>query len=129
MPKGPQGQRRPADTASAAVMVGRIATGEIEETEISSGKKGAAGGNARAGRLSSGERTAIASKAARSRWGSPEKMMGTVMTQTARKDGAASGREAVRMYPNNSLTEPVRDFESVVFNVMRANFKKPDFTK
>jgi hypothetical protein len=31
MPKGPQGQKRPADTVSAATKVAKIATGEIEE--------------------------------------------------------------------------------------------------
>jgi hypothetical protein len=31
MPKGPKGVRRPADTNAAAVMVGRIAVGEIED--------------------------------------------------------------------------------------------------
>jgi hypothetical protein len=31
MPKGPRGEKRPADVIGAAVMVGRIATGEIEE--------------------------------------------------------------------------------------------------
>jgi len=32
MPKGPQGQKRPADVIGAAVMVAKIATGEIEDT-------------------------------------------------------------------------------------------------
>ena len=32
MPKGPQGQRRPADAVGCAVQVARIATGEEEET-------------------------------------------------------------------------------------------------
>jgi len=32
MPKGPQGQKRPADAIGLAVMVGKIATGEIEDT-------------------------------------------------------------------------------------------------
>lgn len=32
MPRGPQGQRRPADVAGCAVRVARMATGEIEET-------------------------------------------------------------------------------------------------
>lgn len=37
MPKGPRGEKRPADAIGAAVMVGRIATGEIEdERELSS---------------------------------------------------------------------------------------------
>ena len=32
MPRGPKGEKRPADVIGAAVMVGRIATGEIEDT-------------------------------------------------------------------------------------------------
>jgi hypothetical protein len=35
MSKGPQGQRRPADVVGAAVMVARIATGEIEDNKKS----------------------------------------------------------------------------------------------
>ena len=31
MPRGPQGQKRPHGTVEAAVMVAKIATGEIEE--------------------------------------------------------------------------------------------------
>ena len=31
LPRGPKGEKRPADVIGAAVMVGRIATGEIEE--------------------------------------------------------------------------------------------------
>ena len=33
MPRGPQGQRRPADVVGCAVHVMKIATGEIEETK------------------------------------------------------------------------------------------------
>lgn len=32
MPKGPRGEKRPADAIGLAVMVGKIATGEIEDT-------------------------------------------------------------------------------------------------
>ena len=32
MPKGPRGEKRPADVIGAAVMVAKIATGEIEDT-------------------------------------------------------------------------------------------------
>ena len=32
MPRGPRGEKRPADVVRAAVMVGRIATGEVEDT-------------------------------------------------------------------------------------------------
>jgi hypothetical protein len=31
MPKGPKGEKRPADVIGAAVLVGKIATGEIVE--------------------------------------------------------------------------------------------------
>jgi hypothetical protein len=33
MPRGPRGEKRPADVIGAAVMVGKIATGEIEEKQ------------------------------------------------------------------------------------------------
>ena len=33
MPKGPKGQKRPADVIGAAVMVGKIATGEVVKVE------------------------------------------------------------------------------------------------
>jgi hypothetical protein len=72
MPKGPEGQRRPADTVAAAIMVAKIATGEIKERlkapsgKIRSGKAGAA---ARARKLTQEERSAIAKKAAEKRWG------------------------------------------------------------
>jgi hypothetical protein len=57
MPKGPQGQKRPADVLEAAVMVGRIATGEANETENDPGKEyarkgGLKGGKARSDALS-----------------------------------------------------------------------------
>ena len=29
MPKGPRGEKRPADVIGAAIMIGRIATGEV----------------------------------------------------------------------------------------------------
>jgi hypothetical protein len=33
MPKGPNGQKRPADAIGLAVMIGKIATGEVVEPE------------------------------------------------------------------------------------------------
>jgi hypothetical protein len=32
MPKGPRGEKRPADVIGAAIMTAKIATGEIEDT-------------------------------------------------------------------------------------------------
>ncbi len=71
MPKGPRGEKRPADVIGNAVMVARIATGEIEETiEEKSGRvrSGKAGAKARAEKLTSQERSDIARKAANARW-------------------------------------------------------------
>jgi hypothetical protein len=71
MPKGPRGEKRPADVIGAAIMVARIATGEIEDTKGKApnrAKGGKIGGNARAKALSPSKRQKIAKKAARSRW-------------------------------------------------------------
>jgi hypothetical protein len=73
MPKGPKGQKRPADVIGAAVKVMKIATGE-EPEGADNGKDKAAqslgrrGGKARAAALSKKERAAIAKKAAKARW-------------------------------------------------------------
>jgi hypothetical protein len=69
MPRGPQGQKRPADSISCAIMVARIATGEIEDS-VKSGRvrSGRAGARARARKLSPEERRKIAKKAAAARW-------------------------------------------------------------
>ncbi len=42
MPKGPKGEKRPADVVGAAVKVMKIATGEIEEDVDDDGKNKAA---------------------------------------------------------------------------------------
>jgi hypothetical protein len=72
MPKGPQGQRRPADSNARAVMVARIATGEIKETpepiKSAAAELGSRGGKARAAKLSDKKRKEIAQKAAAKRW-------------------------------------------------------------
>ena len=82
MPRGPKGEKRPADVIGAAVMVGRIATGEIEEgagAPPDDGKDPAAvalgrkGGKARAETMTQRRRTEIAKKAARTRWGKKDR--------------------------------------------------------
>ena len=61
MPKGPQGQKRPADVNARAVMIAKIATGEIEDVTTDDGKNAAAvalgrmGGKARAAGMSAKE--------------------------------------------------------------------------
>jgi hypothetical protein len=75
MPKGPKGQKRPADVIGNAVKVMQIATGEEEEEfDGTEGKDPAAqamgrkGGKARAEVLSAKKRSEIAKKAAAKRW-------------------------------------------------------------
>jgi len=74
MPKGPKGEKRPADVVGAAVKVMKIATGEIEEELDDEGKNKAAvelgrkGGAARAKKLTKKKRSEIARKAATARW-------------------------------------------------------------
>jgi hypothetical protein len=74
MPRGPKGERRPADTNAAAVMIAKIATGEMKDVTTDDGKNAAAvalgrmGGKARAEGMSAKRRKEIAKKAAASRW-------------------------------------------------------------
>ncbi len=65
MPKGPRGQKRPADAIGLAVMIGKIATGEIVEKVEPIGQPG---GLARSKALPPKRRVEIAKKAANSRW-------------------------------------------------------------
>jgi len=74
MPRGPKGEKRPADVNARAVMIAKIATGEIEDMTTDDGKNAAAvalgrmGGKARAAGMSARKRKEIARKAAKSRW-------------------------------------------------------------
>lgn len=76
MPKGPKGEKRPADVIANAIKVAKIATGEepdeIEKTDDGKDKAavslGRRGGKARAEALSPKKRAEIAKKAAAERW-------------------------------------------------------------
>jgi hypothetical protein len=75
MPKGPKGEKRPADVIGNAVKVMRIATGEESDVAPDDGKNkavqelGRMGGAARAKSMSAKRRKEIAKKAAARRWG------------------------------------------------------------
>jgi hypothetical protein len=73
MPKGPKGEKRPADVIGNAVHVMRIATGEVQEEEAALRshrvKSGRAGAEARRIKLTPEERKRIATVAAKARWG------------------------------------------------------------
>jgi len=74
VPKGPRGERRPADVIGAAVKVARISIGEEEDERESEAPRSAAaelgklGGAARAKGLTAERRKEIARKAAAGRW-------------------------------------------------------------
>jgi hypothetical protein len=72
MPRGPKGEKRPADVIGNAVHIMRIATGEVEEDLGVTPKRalgGKKGGDARAKALTPKKRSKIARKAAAARWG------------------------------------------------------------
>lgn len=72
MPKGPKGEKRPADVIGNAVMVMRIAKGEEENSLPSSIRTSfeiaKSGGNGRAEKISAKVRSEIARKATEMRW-------------------------------------------------------------
>ena len=76
MPRGPEGERRPADVSGNAAKVIRIATGDQpEDFGPDDGKDPAAkalgkkGGAARAAKMTPERRAEIAKTAAKKRWG------------------------------------------------------------
>jgi hypothetical protein len=74
VPKGPRGEKRPADAIGLAVMIGKIATGEIEdereELKSAAAQLGSKGGKKRAENMTPERRAEIARKAAAKRWAS-----------------------------------------------------------
>jgi hypothetical protein len=74
MPRGPKGERRPADVVGNAILIAKIATGEAKDGVEEDGKDKAAqalgrkGGKARAEKLTRAQRAEIAKKAAKARW-------------------------------------------------------------
>lgn len=73
MPKGPRGEKRPADAIGRAVLIGKIATGEIEDERdpiaSAAAEMGRRGGKKRAENMTPERRAEIARKAAAKRWG------------------------------------------------------------
>ena len=71
MPKGPRGESRPPDIVGCAILVGRIAVGDVtEEPQVPSGRvrSGLAGAKARSDSLTAQQRSDVARKAANARW-------------------------------------------------------------
>ena len=68
MPRGPKGEKRPADTIGAAVMVAKIATGEVDDQVDGRREGGLVGGKSRSESRTPEERSELARKAANARW-------------------------------------------------------------
>ncbi|HVC51063.1 MAG TPA: hypothetical protein VND87_03480 [Stellaceae bacterium] len=72
MPKGPRGQKRPADVIGNLVKVMRIATDEesddTDSVKSAAAELGSRGGKARAATMAPERRAEIARKAAAKRW-------------------------------------------------------------
>ena len=72
MPKGPRGEKRPADAIGRAVMIAKIATGEIdderEDMKSAAAQLGSLGGKKRAANMTPERRAEIAKAAAAKRW-------------------------------------------------------------
>lgn len=72
MPKGPRGEKRPADAIGLAVHIGKIATGEIEDdrdpVSTAAAEMGRRGGKKRAENMTPERRAEIAKNAAAKRW-------------------------------------------------------------
>lgn len=68
MPKGPRGEKRPADAIGRAVHIAKIATGEIEDVKTAAAQLGSLGGQKRAENLTPQRRKEIAKAAAAKRW-------------------------------------------------------------
>ena len=75
MPRGPKGEKRPADVIGNAIRIARIATGEEpDDATVDDGKDpaakalGAKGGAARAKTMTPERRAEIAKRAANKRW-------------------------------------------------------------
>lgn len=69
MPKGPGSEKRPADVIETAILVAKIATGELQDSKKSGRvKSGRAGAKGCAQKFIPKKRSEIAKKAAAARW-------------------------------------------------------------
>ena len=70
---GPNGEVRPSDPIAQAVLIGKIATRQVEDPTVHTGKSAAGrrGAKVRAERLNGEQRKAVAKAAAKARWEQP----------------------------------------------------------
>ena len=99
MPRGQRGEKRRADPSGNAVMIAKIATGEIEDIATEYGKKRGAGANGRQGAvagMTAKRRKEIAKKAAAKRWGEIASMLQRLAARPLEGPTARRERWAMR---------------------------------
>jgi hypothetical protein len=125
MPKGPNGQKRPADAIGTAVMVGRIATGEVpDDIKTSSGKvrSGRAGGFARARSLTAEQKSSAAKKAAEKRWNLESAMANMSGTEKLTALLFNEGRELanIKFFPGSKKGLTVDELHGAAADAIRS---------
>lgn len=130
MPKGPNGERRPADGIGCAISVAKIATGEeSDDGYVSAGRRnsGLAGAKARNESLTKKRREDIAKAAAKARWNVKESAMSfTECFETAFEDGLADIKFFVRRGENVSVDELKRDATAFQLAIKNGDVKQVD---
>jgi len=120
MPKGPKGEKRPADTNSCAVTIAKIATGEMEDNRHETPnrrKSGLAGAKARNASLTEQQRSEIASKGAAARW---RKSMGTSVDVAKNRlfgDGSL-GVADIKLFPGTDRDVTPQGFAAEILRVI-----------
>jgi hypothetical protein len=120
MPRGPKGEKRPGDVIGAAVMVAKIATGEVEDTNIEKNPHaaaigrlgGAKGGKARAAKLSADDRKRIGRKAGLDHFGIEAEDLARVRAKLAKKypDIEIVKRPDNRAFASYSARDPAGNY-------------------
>lgn len=125
MPRGPNGEKRPADAIGRAVSVARIATGEVADTAYVSKnrrKGGVAGALARMESLEAEKCSEIATKAAEARWTKEANMNDSVGEVIARlyEDKRAAGLVDVKFLHKNLDEASPAQVEADLICIQRA---------
>ena len=70
---GPNGEKRPSDPIAQAVLIGKIATRQVEDTSVHAAKSAAGrkGAKVRHASMDGEQRKALAKAGAAARWGQP----------------------------------------------------------
>lgn len=130
MPRGPNGEKRPADVIGCAVNVARVATGEQEDTTYvapNRRKSGLAGAKARMESVGGKRRSEIATEAAKARWKGDRTMAMNVSMAKNRLYGDEGIKVSdFKLFPGSS-TDVTPDQRADQVNKILAQLEAGDF--